>query len=236
MFLTIGMPLYNNMPIETFLSVLKLFDSIDKNQFCLINTRNYPIHQARNFIVEQFLKKENSDYLLFLDSDMIFENEKDFVKKLFDVGADISSALAFKKIYPYEPTIYRRSGEKYQSINNYEKNKTIEVDGVGMACCLIKKEVFEKLKNPWYEFKRLSNGEFLGEDLTFCKKAKKTGFVIKVDTSLIASHVGGIIDNRTFQATRIAFQLLRNDKDVAKKLIEGLGNKEILDMIKKLKD
>ena len=238
MFITIGMPLYNNMPIETFLSVLKILDSVDKKEYSFVNTRNYPIHYARNYLAEQFLKNKKSDYLLFLDSDMIFTNEETFIKRLLEIDADISSALAFKKGFPYEPTMYKKEpvGEKCKSIEEYEEGEIIEVDAVGMACCLIKRKVFETIKQPWFGFITLED-DFLGEDLTFCKKAKEAGLTIKVDTGLIAAHVGGIIDNKTFKGVRNLRkgELYPQIREDIKKIIEQMGEQQVLDMVRKKK-
>lgn len=228
MHITIGMPLYNNMPIETFISFLKLIENIEKKiNYNFINTRNYPVHHSRDFIVEQFLKKE-SDYLLFLDSDMVFPS--DMVSELLLIDADISSGVSFKKVYPYEPTIYKKSEDRYQSINNYEEGKVIEVDATGMACCLIKRKVFERIQPPWFEFEKLKD-RYLGEDLTFCRKAKEVGFNIKVNTKIIVPHIGGVIDDKVFQGIRHNLTEFQS-KNIVKTLLENIGEKEILEILK----
>jgi len=59
----------------------------------------------------------------------------------------------------------------------------IEIQGVGMASTLIKREVFEKTPKPWF-FPEPN----LGEDLAFCIRAKEQGFKIYCDTNLICGH------------------------------------------------
>lgn len=208
MHITIGMTLYNIMPVETFVSfnnlIFEMLTLIEKNKrvtFSLINTKGLPVDKARNNIVMQFIDQQrDSEYLLFLDADMVFP--RDLVKNLLNIDADVATALAFKKWWPHYPTIYHYNGKEFKSIIDYEKKKIIEVDGCGMACCLIKREVFEKIKYPWFEFEEIKEGKYFSEDLTFCKKVKKAGFKIKVDTGLVCGHVGGIVEEKTFDGVK----------------------------------
>lgn len=217
MHITIGLPLYNVMPIESFLSFINLIHEtlnlvgIEKLSYSFINIKGLPVDQARNQIAKKFLEEKESDYLLFLDSDMTFP--QNLIKRLLAIDGDISSALAFKKWVPHLPTIYvQRNDEKFHSLVDYEPNKIIEVDACGMACCLIKRKVFEVIEQPFFKFEEIINRdtktiEILGEDLSFCKKVRKTGFKIKVDTGLIAGHIGGIIDDKTFQGGKQFYNL-----------------------------
>ncbi len=204
--ITIGMPIYDAVAGETFMSfhsmIMEMLARLEKGKFGynLITVKGMPVDKARNKIVHNFLKEKNSQYLLFIDSDMIIP--KDLFERLLKIDADISSGLAYRKWYPHFPVIYKREERGYKPIINYPKNQIIEVDAIGMSCCLIKRKVFEEIKYPWYEFKELRRGEFLGEDFTFCQKAREKGFVIKVDTGLLIGHVGGIVSNETFEGVK----------------------------------
>jgi len=221
--ITIGIPLYNSMPTQSFLSILKMLHNMG-NKFNVIYTSNYPIESARNEIVRRFLKRD-SDYLLFIDSDQILP--ENVLQRLMGLG-DVVSGISFKKAYPYYPTIYKNAGEKFQPVVDYPKNKIIEVDAVGMFCTLVKREVFENMERPWFEFGQTSDGELIGEDLMFCRKAKDLGFSIRSDTGLIVPHVGAIIDERAFQNTRLALNVIRKGKYAeVKKFIDGLTAEDI---------
>ncbi|HKU48487.1 MAG TPA: hypothetical protein VJP79_00930 [Nitrososphaera sp.] len=50
---------------------------------------------------------------------------------------------------------------------------------------LIKREVFEKVTKPWFEYT-----PEVPEDHYFCEKARAAGFEIKVDTAIILDHIG----------------------------------------------
>ena len=224
--LTIGMPIYDHVAGETFISfhnmILEMLRRIEKGKFAynLITVKGMPVDKARNKIIYNFLKQKNSDYLLFIDMVIprnLFEN-------LLKIDADIASGLTFRKWYPHFPVIYRKRNGGYQSIIDYPKKTIMQVDAVGMACCLIKREVFEQLKYPWFEFKELNEGEFLGEDLTFCEKAKKAGFIIKVDTNLIVGHAGGMITNETFEGIKLLHPIIDIEtirKKIGKKSEKG---------------
>ncbi len=216
MHLTVGVTLYNVMPVETFMSfnnlLFELLTLTNKKlgklgtfSFSFVNTKGLVTDQARNNIVSRFMQTKESNYLLFLDADMIFP--PNLVERMLRTDADIITALAFKKWYPHYPTIYTYDGKDFKSILNYKKNAVFEIDGCGMACCLIKKRVFKKIKEPWFEFEVIKKPRFkqkfvLSEDLVFCKKVKKAGFKIVVDTSLICGHVGGVIDERTYEGIK----------------------------------
>ena len=225
--LTIGLPLYNNLPTQSFLSILKMLHHFDF-KYNIIYTSNYPIEIARNTIIQKFLKRD-SDYLLFIDSDQILPSNT--FQLLKSVDADIVSGVSFKKAYPYYPTIYKAVGQKYKPITNYPKNSVINVDAVGMFCTLIKKRIFDIIEYPWFHFERLDD-EFIGEDMLFCREAKKHNFTIKANTNLIIPHVGGIIDDRTFQHTRFALNILYgNKKQVANRFISELSKEDIERMV-----
>ena len=134
------------------------------------------VYEAREQAAKYFLESD-CDYMLFLDSDMV--PPADMVIKLINHDKPIVSALAFRRVPNFEPCIFK--DDKFYL--DYPKG-LIEVAGVGMACTLIKKEVFEKVPQPWFM------PTALGEDLSFCKRATDAGYKIYCDTELICGHVG----------------------------------------------
>ena len=139
------------------------------------------ITKARNDLVEKF----KGDWLLFIDSDMTFE--PDALNKLIAHDLDIVGGLCFRRVPPYNPTIYQKinGSLKWQWQHEYPKDSLFEVDATGCAFMLIKKRVFEKLKKPYFEY----NGN-VSEDLFFCHKAKEAGFKIWIDSSVKIGHLG----------------------------------------------
>jgi len=143
----------------------------------------YQLPFARNRIVQHALESE-SDYVFFIDADMIFPS--DSLIRLFKHNLDIVNALAFRRTSPHYPTIFEwNENEKCYETMMYTKG-LLEVDASGMACILIKTEVFRKMKQPWYYYR---DNQF-SSDITFCENARKEGFKIMIDTDLKIGHLG----------------------------------------------
>jgi hypothetical protein len=76
-------------------------------------------------------------------------------------------------------------------------NEGIEfIDGAATGCLFIKREVFEKLERPYFEFKYdpITRMPIEGEDIGFCLKMAKLGIKFLVDYSMICKHYKNNID------------------------------------------
>jgi cellulose synthase/poly-beta-1,6-N-acetylglucosamine synthase-like glycosyltransferase len=148
------------------------------------------VYIARETAANTFLDGDY-DALLFIDSDM--KVPVDLLAKLVKADKDIVSGLAFKRFPPYEPCIFKkcdREGTEFWL--DYPKG-LIEIQGVGMACTLIKRKVFETVPKPWF-FPEPN----IGEDLSFCIRAREAGYKIYCDTNLICGHVGNFVVTEEF--------------------------------------
>lgn len=105
------------------------------------------IDHARNNLVTETLKTPEYTHLLFVDDDHVFK--PDAALRLLDRDVDIVGALAFKRRPEYEPCVFcKKEDGKYYPI--YPQIFQ-EVDVVGTGMMLIKKEVLQKLKFPYFE-------------------------------------------------------------------------------------
>jgi len=148
------------------------------------------VYIARETAAKTFLEG-NYDALLFVDSDMVCPI--DMLVRLIEADKDIVSGLAFQRFPPYEPCIFKkcdREGTEFWL--DYPKG-LIEIQGVGMACTLIKRKVFEAVPQPWF-FPEPN----IGEDLAFCIRAREAGYKIYCDTNLICGHVGNFVVTEEF--------------------------------------
>ena len=194
-------PIHSTNPVHSnfLVNFINRLGEIDPKKFevSIIFSIKYPIDKAREELVESALKG-NADYIWFIDSDMVVP--KATLETLLDLNTDVASGLYFAKGIPYLPVIRRLDDRgHFEFVMNLEPEmgKIIEVDGVGLGCCLIKAEVFKKLEKPWFLYK-WDGDNVQAEDLYFCKKARKAGFKILVNTKLIVGHQGGLISEREY--------------------------------------
>lgn len=158
------------------------------------------ITMARNMLVDQFLDSECTD-LLFIDSDVIAKPE-DILRLMAQSGdKDITAGS-----YP------RRAKDKKFFMDLYfDENNELEFDGammriqrVGTGFMLVRRHVIEAIaaKSQKYlgqdgigqvanvfEFTML-DGKFVGEDYSFCDKARAEGFKVWLDVEISLPHVG----------------------------------------------
>jgi hypothetical protein len=157
------------------------------------------IDTSRNIIVKQALQDVTVSHLLMIDDDMTFD--QDFLMKLIAHDVDIVAGLAFKRTPDFHPCVYK----KQEVTNNYIPilpEIFQEVDAVGTGGILIKREVFEQLKYPYFEtwFDKNNLDKHYSVDFDFCMKAKAAGFKIFVDPEAAMGHIGEapIITKETF--------------------------------------
>lgn len=158
------------------------------------------ITMARNMLVDQFLNSECTD-LLFIDSDVIAQ-PGDILRLMAQSGdKDVTAGS-----YP------RRSKDKMFFMDLYfNEDNELEFDGammriqrVGTGFMLIRRHVIEEVANQSekylgqdgigqvanvFEFSML-DGKFVGEDYTFCDKARSLGYKIWLDVEISLPHVG----------------------------------------------
>lgn len=200
----IGIPTANNRIVgDTVLTVFNLLNS--GNTPSLVDTTisitaNAMVHSARNQMAKEMLATSMS-HILFLDDDMTLP--PDALEMMIQDDKDIVGALAFTRRPPIQPTCYKSVTKDgvgvYRNIHNYPKNTVFEVDATGGACLLVKREVFEKMSEPWFEFTKK-----VGEDIRFCEKARELGFKVFVDTRIKAGHFGEIEIDETIYETILA--------------------------------
>ncbi len=162
---------------------------------------------ARERLAE-FALQGKCDYMLFIDDDMTVP--MNMFEKLFRHNVDICGALAFMRMPPHSPVIYRVNEgydplqrlDYYEThvIKNYKKDTLVECDAVGFGAVLIKTEILGRMAQPWFMSTTRS-----GEDLWFCYRAKRdAGARIFMDTSVKLGHIGipGIVDEETYEKYR----------------------------------
>ena len=159
------------------------------------------IYDARNQLVKYAREKGGYDYVLWLDSDMTFEPDlldrmladiegKETGKKLQAV-----TGLCFGRRPPFKPCIYKMldvqiNGQmiypKCEVMYDYPRDSLFEVAACGFACVLMRMDVLEAMGIYGVPFFPVGG---LGEDLTFCWRAKKLDIRFHCDSRLKIGHI-----------------------------------------------
>lgn len=153
------------------------------------------IYDSRNKLALQAINL-GCDYILWLDSDMTFP--PDVLLKLLERaenGCDVVSGIFFRRVAPFNPVIFRLNdidAEKpeWQDFDDYPKNELFKIGGAGCGVTLVKTELFTEImldgELPYNPIKGL------GEDISFCLRARKNGHDIWCDSSLKCGHIGHV--------------------------------------------
>jgi len=161
------------------------------------------ISSSRNSVVDQFLAHDSrADWLLFIDSDMQFDHTA--VEQLLAVAdpesAPIVGGLCFgasdDQLFP---TIYRLTKDddgrlRTIRVGQYPHDQLVQCDATGAAFVMVHRGVFTAMRDrafnatfPWFQETELA-GEPVGEDITFCLRARQLGYPIHVDTRVKVGH------------------------------------------------
>ncbi len=167
-----------------------------KNGLSLYTMPGTLIFDQRQKLAEVALK-EGCDALLFIDSDMRFPH--DIISIMLSREVPIVGVNATTRRKPVTPTAKTleilRDGDvithKWGNIDSRGKQGIEQVAAVGFGAVLIRKEVFEGIKRPWFDAGWGPNG-VCGEDVYFCIKAGDAGFETYVDhdLSMHIRHIG----------------------------------------------
>ncbi len=143
------------------------------------------IAELRNLLVDRALK-QRCTHILFIDDDQMFP--EDAIHQLAKHDLPIVAANIVRK-ESNPRTNSRRIGENLPCWTLPDSTGVEEVEFVGTGMMLIKREVFEAMKEPFFFYDIENN---VGEDVGFCRKARELGFTIHVDHDLSkqVKHVG----------------------------------------------
>lgn len=190
--IVIAIPHTGTLPTDVVMSLLNLQLGPYKVKFAPLKSSILFI--SREYLVQSALQG-GADYILFLDSDQTFR--EDLLIKMgawMDKGADILTTLIFRKDPPYHPCVFASSKElengqislQYCDIEKIDLTQPFYVANCGLGCAMIRKEVFEKLPQPWF-----LPTPYTGEDIAFLHKAtQKYGYKIICDPTIEIGHIG----------------------------------------------
>lgn len=145
----------------------------------------FQVDVARNMLTETACSFDDVTHLLWIDDDMTFE--EDAARRLLAHDLPIVGGLCFGRRHPYPPILVHLTERGYSFQYDYPEG-LVEVDATGGAFLLVKKEVFYKI------FEKDKIGAWsplgVGEDMSFCRRARAVGYKVFVDTSVKIGHMG----------------------------------------------
>jgi len=213
----IAVPCYQQVWAETATCVLNLTHSAAYDSIVTFH-RGGLIHRSRNQLVRLFLDRpEKPDYLLFVDSDMMFK--ADALQQLIDDHKDVVTGNAFTRKYPVRPVVGRFSTERdgeVETLINFEKEALQQVESCGMAFTLISRRALERVgPHPFNFIYFPETDRELPEDSSFCWNARKAGLQVWLDSRVQVGHIGEVVfDERDFEAGKE--DLLKQTEEIAR--------------------
>ena len=206
----IAMACYDSVKINTMLSIARLAKEFTKaNLEWQIETYKSPyVSNARNALTALFLRSEY-DYLLFIDSDVEFKPEA--VIRMLVTKKDIV-LTPYRVKFPHDPNLVKytvsfEDDKKVGIVSDY----LVEIKEGPAGLMLIHKRVFAALMsgckhlkiNPphnkssdsylynfWDTTFDMDEGLWRGEDISFCRLARKAGFQIFANIKSRTTHHG----------------------------------------------
>lgn len=159
----------------------------------------------RPTIQAPFDGKIEYDYLMWIDSDMVFTPEN--LKKLIDVA----ESKKYKKDYVFSGVYYQTIVDNTTIIEKWidkeftnpknqlmttrqqikERKEPFTADAIGWGWVLVRKGFFEQIPYPWFDNLHIKVGdkeEITSEDFGLCLKAKKQKLKIWIDPTNVVGH------------------------------------------------
>lgn len=185
----LAIPTTGRIPIQTVSSIL---ETVEKGKVDLLMMSGSLIYDARDSFAK-YAVDNGYDFILYADSDMIF-NKEDLMRLLaHNVG--ICSGLYVRRDGSGENVAYSKIITRRRF--PYREPKLIvdstssgfgPVRACGFGFCLIKCSV---LKCMYKYYKSLFEPfKGVGEDIAFCIRAKRIGFKTFIDRDVKLGHVG----------------------------------------------
>jgi len=200
-----------NFEVQYIKSLVKTLEECNKRGLTYKWLNNYSslVHHARELtasgsedrILDPMQTKPGGNEITYnkifwIDSDISWETEDFF--KLYDSEDDIVSGI-YLLADGFQTSVHMFGENKSISpLEILNKKDKIKVQSIGFGFVAIKSGVFEKIKRPWFSLQLVKVGESIdgedvvdsiGEDISWCIKAKDAGFDCYLDPTVKVSHI-----------------------------------------------
>jgi GT2 family glycosyltransferase len=156
------------------------------------------IDDNQNHLGRQFMASD-CDYFFLANDDQVYADDTigKLAKCIEETGAGVAVPLCLSRQPPFFPLLYDEetapSTFKPRLLKNGDAGKRIPVLVSGGGGMLIRRDVMEKLGDPWWNNGTIPgpNGKpiHVGEDVSFCQRVRAAGYTIMADMSAIIGHI-----------------------------------------------
>lgn len=160
------------------------------------------VYTSRNYLALMAMQDE-ADLIMWFDSDMVF-NPDTLLRLLKDIddGADFVTGVYYRRTSPFTPTLFSKLDINEEGVAIWDQIEEVpdkglfEVAGCGFGCVLMKTDV---ARDVFKKFGRLFSpiGE-VGEDLSFCWRARECGYKLMCDPDIPLGHVAHTMVTKDF--------------------------------------
>lgn len=154
------------------------------------------VYDSRNKLAGYAMKME-ADYILWLDSDMVFQ--PDTLERMIQTldehkEIDILSGLYFRRGQPFTPVLYKKLETDAEGNTVWEDyidfpEGVFEVAGCGFGCVLMRTDCLLDIAAKENGGMWFTPFRDCGEDCAFCIRARNNGYRIFCDSSIDLGHM-----------------------------------------------
>lgn len=158
--------------------------------------------KVRNGIVKRFIDS-NAEVLVFIDSDMVYEPQA--LEKLINAPFDVS-VISYRAKSTNVRYLAETELEEGEVIGTYYDGETwLQTTRAGTGLMAIKRRTIEALMLPHLEYVDkgetyhaifdfcLKDGQYMGEDYTFCQRVVSAGGQIFILANAEVGHIGDAV-------------------------------------------
>ena len=194
----IAIPAMDTVPTQ-FCSALSMLNKLGD---CVVSFNvGSLVYTSRNKLAQTAIQMD-TDYIFWLDSDMVFNPDilERMMNTMQEKKLDILSGLYFRRVPPYTAVLF----DKLEIVDgkceftNFDEvpQEMFKAGGVGFGCVLMKTDVAFDVYSEYLDM--FSPIASVGEDLSFCWRARQCGYDIWVDPSVKLGHVGHCVVTEDF--------------------------------------
>lgn len=160
------------------------------------------IYTSRNELAKKAVQMD-ADFVFWLDSDMLFDPNTltDMLQTMQEKDIDVLTGLYFRRVPPFSPVLFDRldideTGACQWSDFQELPEELFKVGGCGFGCVLLRTDVLMSVMSKFGNmFAPIGN---VGEDVSFCWRARQCGYDIWCDPRVTLGHVGHTIITEEF--------------------------------------